>query len=250
MLHSPPFAYLPFIIHQKMQQYISLFTEQKNNIDAHSADVLNAQRTEAFEHFSAVGFPSRKVERYKYTDIEALFAPDYGLNLQRLNIPVNPFDVFQCDVPNLSTALYFVINDQFSTHTMPKVQLPEGVVVDSLAHAAQTNAELVAHYYNRLAAKKDSIASLNTMLAQDGVFVYVPRNVRVEKTIQVVNIMKSMVPLMANRRVLIVLEDGAELNMLFCDHADDDLTSFLLRLWRYISARMRTSTSTLWRRLM
>ena len=62
---------------------------------------------------SVLAFPTRKQEKYKYTDISKFFEPDYGLNLNRLEIPVNPYEVFKCDVPNMSTALYFVVNDAF-----------------------------------------------------------------------------------------------------------------------------------------
>ena len=79
----------------------------------HSSDVMNSVRDEAFKRFASAGFPSKKVERYKYTDIQKLFAPDYGLNLNRLQIPVDPYEAFRCDVPNLSTSLYFVVNDMF-----------------------------------------------------------------------------------------------------------------------------------------
>ena len=41
------------------------------------------------------------MEKYKYTDVSKYFEPDYGLNLNRLAIPVNPYEVFKCDVPNL-----------------------------------------------------------------------------------------------------------------------------------------------------
>ena len=60
------------------------------------------------------------------------------------------------------------------------------------------------------------------MLAQDGLYVYVPKNVKVDRAIQVINILRSDVDLMVNRRVLIVLEEGAEIKLLFCDHAADD----------------------------
>lgn len=104
------------------QQYISLYNDSSELIKSHSADVMNALRDSAFESFKRLGFPSRKVERYKYTDMAKLFAPDYGLNLKRLEIPVDPYEAFRCDVPNLSTSLYFVVNDQFYTKALPKVQ--------------------------------------------------------------------------------------------------------------------------------
>ena len=198
-------------------QYIELYKQTRAMIHVHSSDVMNNVRDEAFERFASAGFPSRKVERYKYTDIQKLFAPDYGLNLNRLQIPVDPYNAFRCDVPNLSTSLYFVVNDGFYQDEKPKGHLPEGVIIGSLKEFATTT------YYNQLAGKaNDATTDLNTMLAQDGLYVYVPKNIKVDRAIQVINILRSDVDLMVNRRVLIILETGAELKMLFCDHAADD----------------------------
>ena len=189
----------------------------------HSVDVMNAVRDQAFEDFKRLGFPSRKVERYKYTDMQQLFAPDYGLNLNRLRIPVDPYQAFRCDVPNLSTSLYFIVNDQFYQEALPKVQLPEGVFIGSLAEAAAQRPELGAKYYAKIAATADDgITALNTMLAQDGLLVYVPKNVKIDRAVQVINILRSDVDLMVNRRVLVIVEEGAEARLLFCDHAVDD----------------------------
>ena len=169
------------------QQYIDLYGQCREMICQHSSEVMNARRDEAFERFKANGFPTRKVERYKYTDMQQLFAPDYGLNLNRLEIPVNPYDAFRCDVPNLSTSLYFVVNDAFYSKVLPKSQLPEGVIVGSL----REHADKVAHLYGRLADTNDAATALNTMLAQDGLLVYVPENVVIDRTIQIINILKA-----------------------------------------------------------
>lgn len=205
------------------KQYIDLYRQAAGMICSHSAGVMNAVRDRAFDDFQRLGFPSKKVERYKYTDMAALFEPDYGLNLNRLDIPVNPYDVFHCDVPNLSTSLYFVVNDAFYYKMLPKTQLPEGVIIGSLSAAAAERPELVAKYYAKIArTEKDAATALNTMLAQDGLLVYVPKNVKVDRTVQVINILRSDVDLMVNRRVLIIVEEGAEIKLLFCDHAADD----------------------------
>ena len=206
------------------QQYINLYEQAQGAIFAHSIGEMNAVRNQAFEDFRRLGFPSRKVERYKYTDMQKLFEPDYGLNLNRLHIPVDPYKAFRCDVPNLSTSLYFMVNDMFyqgygDTEVLPKHKLPEGVIVGSMCN----HPEVVAKYYAQLAkTAEDGVTALNTMLAQDGLLVYVPKNVKVERAIQVINILRSDVALMVNRRVLIVVEEGAEIKMLFCDHAADD----------------------------
>ena len=234
------------------QQYIELYQQAREMIFSHAPEAMNAVRDEAFENFKTLGFPSRKVERYKYTDMQKLFEPDYGVNLSRLQIPVDPYEAFHCDVPNLSTSLYFVVNDMFYHDEKPKGHLPEGVIIGSL----RDYPELVSKYYTKQAkTSEDAVTALNTMLAQDGLLVYVPKNVKVDRAIQVINILKAptlrvksdarisssepevarpsakatpqnaqrQVPdLMVNRRVLIVLEENAEIKMLFCDHAADD----------------------------
>ena len=205
------------------KQYIDLYNQCKGMINKHAPQVLNDLRDKAFDDFCRQGFPSKKVERYKYTDIQKIFEPNYGLNLNRLEIPVNPYDVFKCDVPNLSTSLYFVVNDSFYDKMLPKCSLAEGVVVGSLSKVATEHPELVAKYYGKIAnTGEDAVTALNTMLSQDGLMVYVPKNVKVEKAIQVINILRSDVDLMVNRRVLIVMEQGSEAKFLFCDHAADD----------------------------
>ena len=208
---------------QSEKQYIDLYAGCRDSLMKHSCGVMNAERDKAFEDFKKLGFPTKKVERYKYTDIPALFEPDYGLNINRLEIPVDPYEAFKCDVPNLSTSLYFVVNDSFYDKALPKKELPQGVIIGSLAKVAEERPELIGKYYAKAAKTgEDGITALNTMLAQDGLIVYVPKGVVVDKAIQVINILRSDVDLMVNRRVLIIVEERAEIKLLFCDHAADD----------------------------
>ena len=219
------------------QQYIELYDQCRELIARHSCDAMNAVRDEAYRRFVSSGFPTQKVERYKYTDIARLFEPDYGVNLQRINIPVDPYKAFNCDVPNLSTCLYFMVNDAFyhkgEAHEVKgektvQPKLPEGVIIGPM----KDHSDIIAPYYNKLASKDEAaVSDLNTMLAQDGLLVYVPRGVTVERAVQVINILKAPStshpsPLtshfMVNRRVLIIMEEGAEIKLLFCDHAADD----------------------------
>lgn len=205
------------------KQYIELYTQARDMLNAHSSAVMNAVRDTAFEDFKRQGFPSRKVERYKYTSMDKLFAPNYGVNVNRVEFPVNPYSVFSCDVPNLSTSLYFVVNDSFYKKALPKVGLPEGVEVMSLKDAADERPDLIARYYGKIAkTSEDAVTALNTMLAEDGLFIHVGKNVKVDRAIQVVNILRSDVDLMVNRRVLIVMDEGAEAKLLFCDDSADD----------------------------
>lgn len=204
------------------KQYIELYDQYHSLIDSHASPILNALREKAMSDFRVTGFPSPNDEEYKHTNIPDLFAPDYGLNLSRLEIPVNPYEVFRCDVPNLSTLLYFVVNDSFYTKENPKVKLPEGVLIGSLNEMARSHPDLVQRYYGKQACtQNDGIVALNTAFVQDGFFLYVPKGVIIEKPIQLINILRGDADFMVNRRLLIILEEGAQARLLVCDHTMD-----------------------------
>ena len=88
--------------------YIALYKDHHENIKKHSAQVMNDLRDDAFALFEKLGFPTMALENYKYTDLKDALSIDYGLNINRIPIPVNPYDVFKCDVPGITINSIFV----------------------------------------------------------------------------------------------------------------------------------------------
>ena len=206
------------------KQYMDFFTQHEDVLHRYAPAFMNALRTQALADFERTGFPSPLHEDYRYTDVATAFAPDYGLNLTRLHVPTNPSDVFRCDVPNMSTSLYFVVNDSLYTDTLPKTSLSEEVYAGGMHAFAELHPEIASRYYGKAAdTSADAVSALNTMLAQDGFVLYVPRGVHVERPVQLINIFRSTVDLMANRRVLIIIEPHASARLLVCDHSMDDV---------------------------
>jgi Fe-S cluster assembly protein SufD len=210
-----------------LNQYLDLYSSNKDLLNSHSAGVLNTSRAAAAQVLRENGLPKFGSEHYAVTDLEKVLAPDYGVNMARVKIPVDTAASFHCDVPNMSTALFFLINDTFACGKRAADNLPEGVVVESLATAAVTHKEIVEKYYGKVADGANALVALNTLLTQDGVFIYVPKGVVVEKPIQLVNILQNNMPLMAVRRMLIVVEDDAEAQLLVCDHTQNAAVDFL-----------------------
>ncbi|MCR5312436.1 MAG: Fe-S cluster assembly protein SufD [Bacteroidaceae bacterium] len=162
------------------QQYIELYKEVSTLIKQKSCKVMNDVRDEAFAMFEKVGFPSRKVERYKYTDVDANFAPNYGVSFSPLTLTPSPYIFKMSEAP-----------------------------VD------------INEYYAKVADLSDGITALNTTLAHDGIFIHVPKNTRVEDPIQIDNWLRGNVATMMNRRILVVLEQGAEATIIINDHAEE-----------------------------
>ncbi len=213
-------------------EYINLYKQHSKLIKQHSASIMNVTRDDSFALFEKLGFPSSKLENYKYTDLTEAISFDYGLNINRLDIPVNPYDVFKCDVPGIQSYLYFVLNDGFyPVNDERNASLPENVIICSLKEACEKYPDLVNKHYGKLTSdKNDGLIAFNGAFAQDGLFMYIPDNVHLDRPIQLINMMRSDVDFMANSHNLIILEKGAKAQLLVCDHTIDDV--------RFISNRL------------
>lgn len=214
-----------------VQQYLDLYHEQRALIEQNSSAPLNAQRAAAAECLLHLPLPTRRVERYKYTDADAAFAPDFGVNLHRFPM-LGKEKLPSCQVPQLHTLLLQVNNDVVLPFASDVV-LPEGVTIMSLNDAARQYPELVERYYHQAAAqepanahkhtdrvKRDAVTMLNTMLVQDGIFVHVAAGVKCDRTLQVVFRAAANIDFMSNRRVLVVAEAESRIDLLFCEHAE------------------------------
>lgn len=210
-----------------LSQYLELYRLNAPAINAGSAAVLNARRQEAFESLAGLRLPEKGEENYENTSINDMFAADYGLNINRISMPADVAASFRCDVPNMSTLLGVVVNDEFRPVRHLQNGLPEGALFMSLRKAAEEHPGLVGGNYAALAPLTDAAVALNTMLVQDGVMIYVPAGVKIEKPLQLVNIFSAPTSLMAVRRVLIVLERGASARLIVCDHTQDASTPYL-----------------------
>lgn len=205
-----------------LQQYIDVFCEYRNLIDEHSPAILNGRRDEALRLLRENGLPQRKNERYRYTQIEEDFAPDFGLNFYRTRPVGDPYKGFLCGVPAMESSLYYIINDVVCPSQGKTKELPEGAFVLSFTEAAQRFPELMEKHYHQAAGRKyDAVSELNALLAQDGLLIYLQKGVKVEQTMQVVHISAATADMMSNRRLLIVAEEGASASVLFCDHMEN-----------------------------
>jgi Fe-S cluster assembly protein SufD len=204
---------------QAEKAYIDLYEQHAKTVGKSCSDLLNSKREAAFKTFQALGFPSVSQEDYRHCDLQETLSIDYGLNINRVKIPINPHDVFSCDVPNLSTKLFFVVNDQFYKNDK-EIALPEGVLCGSLNEFARSHGSLLESYYARLSGKAaDGMVPFNTTFTQDGFVLYVPAGVVIEKPIQLIQVLHGTVDMMVNKRLLVIVEDHAKAQFLVCDHS-------------------------------
>ena len=206
-------------MNNSLKQYIDLHDAHLDAINSHSAPQLNALRQEARKALDNAALPRKGSDDYEATDLNAVLAPDYGVNINHVDLSRESTTRFRCEVPNLSTCLYYVFNDTFR-RSATAGQSGDNASVESFQ--ATKHPQVLAQHYGSVARLDNTCTALNTMLAQDGVLIYVPKGSATTKPIQLINVFDANARLMAVRRLLIVLEDDAQARVLVCDHTKGD----------------------------
>lgn len=210
-----------------MLEYITLYDEIESTLCEHSAATLNQFRKAGRDTLAKKGFPSAKDEEYLYSKLSSEIDRDYGINVKRLKFPINPESIFKCAVPGINAHVVYMINDMMYNENKHEMN---GAVFCSMRTACVEHAELVERYMSKsIAQTEDAFVALNHMFAQDGYFLYVPKGVKVELPIQIINIMRANMDSMATSRNLVILEENAEAKLLLCDHAIDKVSFFANR---------------------
>jgi Fe-S cluster assembly protein SufD len=112
------------------------------------------------------------------------------------------------------------IAERFLSHNKRKLrELPGGIIIGSLNEAARRYPEIIEKHYGRYASgEPDGLIHLNTALASDGIFVYIPKGVTCRKPVQVVNLVDSSEDVFSQHRNLIIVDDHADFKIIICDH--------------------------------
>lgn len=196
------------------EQYKQLLEEHLQLINKGACQPMNIAREEAIKTFIENGIPSRKEEMFRHIDLEKIYTLDYGINLARVSQSATK-EAYRCSVPGLKTHTLYVIGD---TPNLPE-KTEEGVVVMNMRDFSDKYPQLTEKYYNQLAKRSsDGTVALNTALAQDAVVVYIPQGVKMQTPLQIVNVLNSSTPVMANRRLLVISEKNSSATILVCEH--------------------------------
>lgn len=200
-----------------LQQYLDLYTDNRQLLEEKSAPGFNRLRPEAFRNLSVLKLPEKGEENYELIDLPSILAPDFGVNIARIPVDIDPREAFKCSLPNLSSAMFFLFNDMWGESKKARQNLPEGIEIAPLSSALQEGGG-GWDYYGKLADMANPIVALNTLLCQEGVFVRVKKNITVDRPVQILKLLENALPLIAFRRMVIVIEEGASLAVLGCDH--------------------------------
>ncbi|QIB52222.1 Fe-S cluster assembly protein SufD [Pseudomonas sp. OIL-1] len=174
----------------------------------HSPDWLQSLRERGALSWSSARWPTRKTELWKNTPLQPLqsdmpsrWAAATGTDWQQ--------DIEQIDID--ATRLVFV-NGQFMAELSS--DLPAEIVRFADADVAQR--QVIEQKLGTVVdAERHLFAALSNAWVADGILVQVPRNRSLDKPIYVLNVSTPEAePAVSNQRVLMVLEDGSQAELI------------------------------------
>jgi len=197
---------------------MSLYRQNTGDIQAGSGRLLNSHREQALLRFDMLGIPTMRNENYKYTPLEKYLQGNYDVEFVSNPFQINLSEVFKCDIPELDTDVVLMLNGFYYRGNRPE-SLPDGVIVCSLKEASELHPVLFSEHYARYADDSaDGLVALNTLFAQDGVFIYIPPGIQLARPLQIINLGHSPRNLRVTRRNLIIAGSGSSASVVVCDH--------------------------------
>ncbi|MEQ6124401.1 Fe-S cluster assembly protein SufD [Pseudotenacibaculum sp. MALMAid0570] len=170
-------------------------------------------RSKAFQNFEKVGFPTKKMEAWKYTSLNSILKEDYSIFPDKEKA-VSLADVKKFFIHDIDTYKVIFIDGKYSSFLSETTHDAIDVCLMSSALTKSKYKAIIENYFNK-AAKQDNLTSLNTAFAKEGAYIHIPKNTEVEKPIQIINFTTgSESSTMVQPRNLIVVEQNAHVQII------------------------------------
>lgn len=191
----------------KKQFYESLENHFLQNLDGVSP-LQKAIREKAWERFTMLGLPEKKVAGYQYFPFSQLYQETFSLP----ELPqIRKEQILPHLFPDCKQSHILFVNGQYVPELSDTSALPEEVVILRLRDALTTYGNfLQGRLSHTLKEETDPFATLNIALIQMGLFLYIPPHLILDRPIQCLNLTSNDHPTISNPRIHFFLGKGAK----------------------------------------
>lgn len=163
---------------------------------------LNDIRAQAATKFAQTGFPSKRLEDWRYTDVSTITKNEF---------PIAKFvETVDFDTVESGSAFHFVFVDGYFREELSN--LPEAVTICSINEAIENHADLLHAKFNQAIKESHGFIDFNTANFTDGLFIHVRKNAILEKPLQVIHIatQEAILP----TRHVVILDENAKASLI------------------------------------
>ncbi|GAA4795982.1 Fe-S cluster assembly protein SufD [Olivibacter ginsenosidimutans] len=173
------------------------------------AEPLATLRGNAFAKFKETGFPTTKMEDWKYTNLQPIINEQYLLND---HIPGREVDLKDASIKGLDAYQLVLVNGRFRPDLSDQIR-EEGVWIHAIEDI-EDNAFFLKHFAQYADKTDNPLVALNTALFEGGLFVYIGKDVVLKKSIQLIHVVSANEAVFNQTRNLFVLDRGSQAELI------------------------------------
>jgi len=199
-------------VKEQQDTYFKYFAELERRRAGKEPAWLEKTRKAALDRFAELGFPSTRIEEWKYTSVAPLTRIPFRPAANSLALAeVRQSAAFQSASIADSLPLYF-FGGRYVDELTPRSAWPAGVKVSSLRQALSANPGLLEQHLARYASfEKRSFVALNTAFMEDGAFIEISKDVILNQPIHLLFVaVAGDEPMMVHPRNLILVGRGSQ----------------------------------------
>jgi Fe-S cluster assembly protein SufD len=191
--------------------HVDLYARLAEQSRIERAPWLDELRRAAMARFEQVGFPSKKDEEWRFTDLSPITKTQFKL-AERVpdELATDVAASFSFGTDAVSELVF--VNGHFAPGLSRIGKLPRGVKVGRLADAINDSGELVEPHLAKLAdVERNPFVALNTGFLSDGAFLHFARGTVVEQPIHLLFVSAKGADLsVSHPRVLVIAEENVQ----------------------------------------
>lgn len=183
--------------------------ENEKDIDSY----VHSIRSKAIKKFESEGFPTKKLESWKYTSLKRTLKYDYKLFPSQKDV-IDFKDIQDYLINDIESYKIVFVNGKYYSNLSETTH--EGMDICILSSAlTQSKYDLIIENYFDKISKKDGITSLNTAFSHEGAYIHIPKNIQVDKPIQILHFSTGEnESLMFQPRNLIVVDENSQVEII------------------------------------
>ena len=184
---------------------------------------LELVRSGAIDRFEQLGFPTVRDEEWKYTHLATLAKENFQPAVPQADAALPNIERFT--YPETAGAHLVVVNGFVREDLSTRIGLDDVVAIDLFSAVADARYNKVARkYLARNANYHDNgVKALNTAFLQSGVFLWIPKNVKLETPLQITFVADTELQNAASfPRLLVVAEENSSATVVenFISHGE------------------------------
>ena len=193
------------------EKLVSSFMAFEDTVDVHSS--IHDIRTEAIKTFETEGFPTKKLENWKYTSLNSVLKHDYSVFPKNENT-LEFKDIKKYFIHDIDAYKIIFIDGKYASHLSQTTHDGLDVCLMSAALTKPKYKVIIDNYFNKIASK-DGLSSLNTAFSYEGAYINIPKNKVVDKPIQIIHFSTgNEAAVMLQPRNLIVVNENAHVQII------------------------------------